>query len=311
MKMIGEGHVGGLSQRRRQGTAVRLAGKTAFLPNADVPFVMQELTLEQIEAVPKNKFSVSLIEPINPLVLTGRASRRFGSGSMRRLQRIKALSRPHSGGGIINFVRQSPGNITTESTNGTVLYNTVISLLDQAKVNVHNLYGKNLALSHNQRDTQPKKDSGIFCPPVDEDCMTDCITKAICHFFGNNDTCKIAGKEYKLVVFCLLMHDYFIRIHILKNTTRTPFGEYLRKSVLKEREKTFTSRTFTNCANDYKKDELDFTEPDRLKIDFRTHPTSNTKPLLAAFHEIGNFFHMSDYFAHLRALQENMAKFRL
>lgn len=56
------GPAGGHSLSRMQGTKVTLAGRTAFLPNDDVPFVMQKLTMGQINAIPKDRFSVALIE---------------------------------------------------------------------------------------------------------------------------------------------------------------------------------------------------------------------------------------------------------
>ena len=62
MKGIGIGPAGGLSMSRTLGTKVTLAGRTAFLPNDDVPFVMQKLTMGQINAIPKDRFSVALIE---------------------------------------------------------------------------------------------------------------------------------------------------------------------------------------------------------------------------------------------------------
>lgn len=53
MKGIGIGPAGGSSMSRTLGTKVTLAGRTAFLPNDDVPFVMQKLTMGQIDAIPK------------------------------------------------------------------------------------------------------------------------------------------------------------------------------------------------------------------------------------------------------------------
>ena len=54
MKGIGIGPAGGLSMSRTLGTKVTLAGRTAFLPNDNVPFVMQKLTMGQINAIPKD-----------------------------------------------------------------------------------------------------------------------------------------------------------------------------------------------------------------------------------------------------------------
>ena len=54
MKGMGIGLAGGPSMSRTLGTKVTLAGRTAFLPNDDVPFVMQKLTMGQINAIPKD-----------------------------------------------------------------------------------------------------------------------------------------------------------------------------------------------------------------------------------------------------------------
>lgn len=45
MKGITIGPAGGHGLSRMQGTKVMLAGRTAFLHNDDVPFVMQKLTM--------------------------------------------------------------------------------------------------------------------------------------------------------------------------------------------------------------------------------------------------------------------------
>ena len=141
--------------------------------------------------------------------------------------------------------------------------------------------------------------------------MSDCIMKAIIHFFGEEDTCKIMGKKYKLPAFCLLMHNYFIRIGILKNVTRTPFCNYLLEQVLKDWKVTFTSRTFTNYAEAYKNVKEDFTKKDGLKIDFSVLPKQDKNFLQNAFHEIGHFFHTSEYFTHLRDMRYNLNEFKI
>ena len=56
------GPAGGPPNSRALGTKVTLAGRTAILPNDNVPFVVQRLTMGQINAIPKDRFAVSLIE---------------------------------------------------------------------------------------------------------------------------------------------------------------------------------------------------------------------------------------------------------
>jgi len=283
------GPAGGHSLSRMQGTKVTLAGRTAFLPNDNVPFVVQRLTMGQINAIPKDRFAVSLIETPIAMAAPGRG----GGGRSSGLKfQIKRQVRPAKRDGVIRFVRKPSAAIAAE-IDGTKQYTAMISLIEQMKQNADSFLDTTLVLSRNQRSNPPEPDSGLFYAPIDDGSMSDCIKKAIAHFFGEKDTCKILGKEYKPVVFCLLMHDYFIRMHIMKNTTRTPFCEYLLKHVLKE-EMQFTSRTFTKYAQDHK-----------------YHPKPSGKPLQDAFHEIGNFFHTSKYFKHLREIRDNMKGFMI
>ena len=301
------GPAGGHSLSRMQGTKVTLAGRTAFLPNDDVPFVMQRLTAGQINAIPRDRFAVSLIEMPTRMAMAGPGKKGRGGFALKGLQRMKDLSR--SGGGVTGFVRAPSGIIKVEE-DGTKQYTAMVTLIDQIKMNTESLFDTTLRLSRNQRSNPPEPDSGLFYAPIDDGSMSDCIKKAIAHFFGEKDTCKIVGKGYKPVAFCVLMHDYFIRMHIMKNTTRTPFCEYLLKHVLKE-EMQFTSRTFTKYAQDHKDAIQDFTDPSKLKIDFDYHPKPSGKPLQDAFHEIGNFFHTSKYFKHLREMRDNMKGFMI
>ena len=300
------GPAGGHSLSRMQGTKVTLAGRTAFLPNDNVPFVVQRLTMGQINAIPKDRFAVSLIETPIAMAAPGRG----GGGRSSGLKfQIKRQVRPAKRDGVIRFVRKPSAAIAAE-IDGTKQYTAMISLIEQMKQNADSFLDTTLVLSRNQRTDPPEPDSGLFFSPIDDGSMSDCIKKAIAHFFGEKDTCKIVGKEYKPVAFCVLMHDYFIRMHILKNTTRTPFCEYLLKHVLKE-EMQFTSRTFTKYAQDHKDAIQDFTDPSKLKIDFDYHPKPSGKPLQDAFHEIGNFFHTSKYFKHLREMRDNMKGFMI
>ena len=300
------GPAGGHSLSRMQGTKVTLAGRTAFLPNDNVPFVVQRLTMGQINAIPKDRFAVSLIETPIAMAAPGRG----GGGRSSGLKfQIKRQVRPAKRDGVIRFVRKPSAAIAAE-IDGTKQYTAMISLIEQMKQNADSFLDTTLVLSRNQRTDPPEPDSGLFFSPIDDGSMSDCIKKAIAHFFGEKDTCKIVGKEYKPVAFCVLMHDYFIRMHILKNTTRTPFCEYLLKHVLKE-EMQFTSRTFTKYAQDHKDAIQDFTDPSKLKIDFDYHPKPSGKPLQDAFHEIGNFFHTSKYFKHLREMRDNMKEFMI
>ena len=300
------GPAGGHFSSRTLGTKVTLAGRTAFLPNDNVPFVVQRLTMGQINAIPKDRFAVSMIETPMAMAAPGRGGGGRSSGLKFQINR---QARRSGKNGIIGFVSKPSGVIAAE-VDGTKQYTAMVTLLDQMRKTTDSLYDTALVLSRNQRDTPPENDSGLFYSPIDDGNMSDCIKKAIAHFFGQKDTCKIFGKEYKPAVFCLLMHDYFIRMHIMKNTTRTPFCEYLQKHVLKD-EMMFTSRTFTGYANDYKDAIQDFKDSGKLKLNFNVHPDPSGKPLQDAFHEIGNFFHTSAYFKRLREMRDNMKGFMI
>lgn len=307
MRGISIGPAGGHSLSRMQGTKVVLAGRTALLPNKDVPFIFQPLTTSQINAIPRDKYRVSLVDVPTPLAMAGIGRKGRQGITVKGLQRMKGLTAKY--GGVTCFV-QKPADTIQVEFDGTKLHATMVTLIDKMRETSDSFYDTTLKLSRNQRDTPPEPDSGLFCTPIDDGSMSDCIKKAIAYFFGEKDTCKICGKEYKPVVFCLLMHDYFIRMHILKNTTRTPFCEYLQKRVLRE-EMMFTSRTFTNYVNDHKDIEQDFINPGKQKFNFNVHPEPSGKPLQDAFHEIGHYFHTSKYFKRLREMRDNMMGFKI
>ena len=307
MKGIGIGPAGGRALSRMQGTKVTLAGRTAFLPNDDVPFVMQKLTMGQINAIPRDRFAVSVVGVPTRKAMAGSGKKGRGGMALKGLQRMKNLTRPS--GGVTGFVRV-PSDIISIEEDGTKQYTAMVTLIDQIKLKTESLYDTALRLSRNQRSNPPEKDSGLFYSPIDDGSMSDCIKKAIAHFFGEKETCKINGSEYKPAAFCVLMHDYFIRMHIMKNTTRTPFCEYLMKYVLRG-DMTFTSRTFTSYANGYKDVEQDLVDPMRVRFNFNTHPEPSGKPIHEAFQEIGHFFHNSKYFTRLREMRDNMKGFMI
>ena len=171
------------------------------------------------------------------------------------------------------------------------------------------MYDVSRRLRRNPGGDPPSSD--IFYKPIDEGKLSDCIKKIIVNIFGDGDKGKICDREIKLVEFCLMMHYYFIRIKILKNTSRQPFCDYLEKYVFPDESK-FTSKTFNNYANDdhYKKFAPIFTDESRLYINFKFHPTPDGT-LKDFFHEIGCFFYNSPYFDELRDMQKNIDNFKI
>ena len=301
------GPTGGHISPRIEGVKVELAGRTAFLPNMEVPVVIQRLTAAQIKAIPQDRFAVSLVDT-GPIAF-GNYKGGGGGGSLPRTLRQKGKVRNGRGGKKTTSFVIKPSALDKSAKEGTQLYTAIVTLLDKARKSADSLYGINIKLTQGQRhSTSLGDDSKLFFPPIEEGDMTGCIKKVIMHFFDGKDLCKICGIEFKLAAFCLLMHDYFIRINILENQTRTPFCNYLLERVLPGMPTTFTSRTFINYANDYKDYEEAFTKPGKLDIDFSVHPKS-TGTFQDAFHEIGYHFHKSEYFQRLRDMRSNLGGF--
>lgn len=300
------GPAGGISHSRTLGTKVTLAGRTAFLPNDNVPFVVQKLTKGQIHAIPKEHFAVSLIEM--PLLMTTSGHKGRSPWTVEKMQRFRRVGHFPKGDGVIRFV-QKPSDIISTDTDGTELYTAMVSLLKQARQNADDLYLTNRQLSRILSTNQVI--NRIFHMPIDEGKLSDCIKKIILDVFGDGDKGKICDREIKLVDFCLMMYYYFLRIKILKNTSRQPFCNYLEKYVFPG-ESRFTSKTFNNYANkdNYKNVESIFTDEARLRIDFKTHPTPDGT-LKDFFHEIGCFFYNSPYFAELRDIRTNIENFKI
>lgn len=307
MKILKIGQTGGHISSRMHGTRVTLAGRKAFLPNMEVPVVIQQLTAAQIKAVPQDRFVVSLVDT-GPIAF-GDYKGGGGGGSIRHPLRQKGKLRNGRIGSKPQGFVIKPSAIDKIEIDSTQLHTTVITLLEQAKEKSDSLYRLITQLSQSQRDSTSHEDySKLFLPPVDERGMTGCIKEGIMHFFGGKDICKICGIEFKLAAFCILMHDYFIRINILENQTRTPFCNYLLECVLPGMPATFTSRTFRNYSDAYKDYKEAFTNPDKLDINFNVHPKS-TGTFQDAFHEIGYYFHKSEYFERLRYMRSNLGDF--
>ena len=310
MKMVKTGSAQGLTLSRIGGTKVKLAGRTAFLPNMEVPTVIQRLTAAQIGAIPQDRFAVSVVDsgPIAWGHYSGGGGGRGGfvqSGMRKKRKKYSSRVGSHSESIVVKPVFK---DIEHE---GTQVYTTVVTLLDKVREKTDSLYDLSIRLSQAHQDSaSQEKFRKLFLLPIDLGGMTGCIKKAIAHFFNGKEVCKICGMEFKLVAFCLFMHYYFIRIKILKNQTHTPFCNYLLDCVLPGMPDTFTSRTFINYANDYKDYEEEFTKPGELGINFNVHPKS-TGTFQDAFHEIGYYFHKSEYFEQLRDMRSNLGKFRI
>ena len=310
VKFIG-GPAGGLPNSRILGTKVTLAGRTAFLPNDNVPFVVQRLTMGQINAIPKDRFAVSLIETPMAMAAPGRG----GGGRSSGLKfQIKRQARQAGRKGIIGFVRKPSVAIAAE-VDGTKQYTAMITLAKQVIQTADDMYNINRELSRNNGGGSPSE-SALFYEPIDEGRLSDCFMKIIAGYFGNGDKCKLYGHDFKLHEFCLFVHYYFRRIGIMKTNARQPFSEYVRKSVLRDGA-AFTDKTFNNVAKLYENEEKEFTDKKLHEINFDFRPSKDAKSnkqlqqLLYAFQDIGYNFHNSDYFKYLRDTRKRMNDFYL
>ncbi|MBO7068976.1 MAG: hypothetical protein J6W52_09935 [Bacteroidaceae bacterium] len=311
MKTMSNSFARSYTLTRRLGTKVQLAGKMMYLPNSRVPRVVQKLTLSQVAAIPRDRYSVKVIESTQTSKVTfaNRYRRMLLSARRERLRFHGRFERAARASDFIVPKAQIVPETISANADSTKKYTTVIELLDLAKKEIKVLYHENRELRRIQKDAPPGY-SGIFFPPVDEGKMSDCILKVVERYFGSEDTGEIRDKKYKLPQFCVLMYYYFRRINILQNTSRQPFCLYLLKKVF-ENESKFTSRTFNNYATapEFAEVEKDFTYASRLNINFKYHPLPSENPLQDAFHEIGWAFHNSSYFEELRELQKNTRRF--
>ena len=307
--IVKTGHAGGRIKSRTLGIKVVLAGRTTFLPNSDAPILVQRLTLGQINAIPKDRFAVSLVEPTSPVVVYASGQKSHGHLSGLQLQRLRRLARMTTVGGTTRYIRHTQVAIAS-GVDGTKLYTTIIASIKDLKQNADELYYLNRRISRNLGGEPPEHN--LFYEPIDEGLMSDCIMKAIVKYFGDSDKCILHGYNFKLADFCLLIHYYFIRIGILKTTARKPFCEYILDCVLMDWDTKFTPKTFNNYAKENEEAELEFTSKKRLEIDFSHPPTqSDARPFLKSFHEIGNFFHRSEYFEQLRTMRKHLNDFDL
>lgn len=313
MKKLSENFAREISLTRRFGTRVQLAGKIVFLPNRKVPRAVQKLKLAQITAIPRDRYSVKVIDLTQPskvipvhknrrMILSARRERLRSHGHCGRVTRAFSLKVPEA---------QIVPETFSFKADSTKEYLTFIEIINQLSKEGIRLYYENHELKR-KLENDPPEDSGIFFSPINEDEMSDCIQQIIMHFFGTEDTGVIRDETYKLPQFCVLMYYYFRRIKVLRNTSRQPFCHYLLKKVFEDKSK-FTSRTFNNYTTDpdYLEVEEDFTNEKRLSINFKYHPLPSGNPLQDAFHEIGWAFHHSKYFEKLRELQRHVKKFMI
>lgn len=297
MNIIG-GPVEGVVVNRMTGTKVKLAGKTMYLPNSENTYIRQKLTVDQIAAIPKDRYFVAVIESSMPL-MSGSDMKKGRSGlPSRKLQRYHGGSKR-----TIGLIGQIRPDKPSGGIGGTETYDTLIAMAKKVVEFSEQARDEHRVSLRNQKNA-PIPDSGIFFKPIDEDALADCIYHVIEHYFGTGDTTKIDNREYKLAQFCVLIHFFFIRIGFLENGSRQAFCLYLIKKVFCGHER-FTVRTFNNYANECENVKDSLTHADQQPIDFNAHRKTSGQ-LLDAFHEIGSAFHRSQYFQQLREQRKRM-----
>ena len=303
MKTMSSNPAGGSLHSRLLGTQVVLAGRSALLPNDDVPIIVQKMTMGQINAIPTDRFAVSLVEATG----TGPSFRLKGPMERYRLRQMKRHGLLNGGIRTTGLVRRLSGSVAP-GDDGSRQYTTLIALAKEVIHNADDLYFINRRLIRDSGGEPPGSD--LFLPPIDAGLMSDCIKKIVLNIFGYGDKGEVCGGKIKLVEFCLLMHYYFIRIKILNNTSRQPFCEYLEKFVFTG-QKRFTAKTFNNNANsvNYSKMEPLFIDEARMSFNFKNHPNPDGT-LKAVFQEVGCIFHNSPYFNKIREIRTNVDNFR-
>lgn len=310
MKKLSENFAREISLTRRFGTKVQLAGKIVFLPNRKVPRAVQKLKLAQITAIPRDRYSVKVIDLTQPskVIPVHKNRRMILSAHRERFRFWGRCGRAFRASGFKVPEAQIVPETFNFKADSTKEYLTFIEIINQLSKEGIRLYYENCELKR-KLNNDPPDDSGIFYPPVDEDKLSDCIRLIISQFFGNGIIGKICGRITKLVEFCMLMYCYFKYINILKNKALKPFSDYLEKKVFPEEAK-FTAKTFNNYArkSTFVKLEKDLTDKTRPKINFSHHPVPDGT-LQDAFHEIGWNFHHSPYFDKLREQKNNITGF--
>lgn len=278
----------------RLGDETQLADKTTYLPNPQRPFVVRKMTIDQIAAIPKEKYTIAVGKAVDSLT-TRPTIQVYTPKTLADHRRQRFQLR--KGDNTIAFIRlDSPQDILNENKS-TKFYTTLLILKDLIKENGDDFYSYIRGLEKDNDNGWPP-DSNLFYPPVDEDRMSDCIMKIFIELFRDKDKCKIYGKEYKVADFCALTHSYFTYIKIIPERSRKPFYVYLEKKVFRK-ENDFTRESFSNKAKDI--DEA----TKKLNFNFNFHPQPSGT-IKDAFHEIGWFFHNSSYFEELREFKRNL-----
>ena len=158
------------------------------------------------------------------------------------------------------------------------------------------------------------QNSGIFYRIVDEDKLADEIIATIDKYFHDKEKCEICKVELNLYEFCLLMHEYFNYIKILRKDSQLSYCNYLKNKVFGGKDKVnvrnfnyyVNNDAFTNFKDVIK-------TANDVSFDFRPElPRPKTENyLLAPFQEIGWNFQKSDYYKELRREVNQANKFNI
>ena len=158
------------------------------------------------------------------------------------------------------------------------------------------------------------QNSGIFYRIVDEDKLADEIIATIDRYFHGQEKCEICKVELNLYEFCLLMHDYFNYIKILRKESQLPYCNYLKNKVFGGKDKV-NVRNFNHYVNNdaFKNFKNVIKTTNDVSFDFRPElPRQKTENyLFAPFQEIGWNFQKSDYYKELRREINQANKFNI
>ena len=142
----------------------------------------------QINAIPKDQFAVSLMDPSMP-VMSIAGDRKGGGKSLAiriRQRHQVAGSKGVGSKGVVGFITQDPSKMINVGIDSTKEFTALISLINQAGQKADMLRGKYRQLSRTVTETPPTE-SGIFYAPIDEDELSDCILKITERFYGTSE----------------------------------------------------------------------------------------------------------------------------
>lgn len=148
MKILKAGSARGLTLSRIEGVKVEMEGRTAFVPIEGGPFELKRLTMGQINAIPKDRFAVSLIDVPTTITVGRPGCRGKLTPSLLEVQRYRRIGR------VGKLIRKAPTGYIRKSPlakmpddDGTGTYTVAVADIDELKELVEKMFRTNRQLS--------------------------------------------------------------------------------------------------------------------------------------------------------------------